>query len=208
MLGRGLRAFIAASMSVGLFVVVAAPQVSGATCTLTAPATVAVGTPMTISGSGFPASTSVDISLTLEGGTADEFAVQSDTGGAFQINLTPEPQDAGKTTVVATAGTTCSAQAIFTVTTPTPTATPKPTATQKPTATPKPTTAPKPTATAAPDGSAAGVTSGNATPPRTDEAPRPAERPSGVPLASWVLAGLVLVIGVGSLIATRRARGG
>jgi hypothetical protein len=34
------------------------------------------------------------------------------------------------------------------------------------------------------------------------------ERPAGTSLVAWVLAALILVMGVGGLIATRRVRGG
>jgi hypothetical protein len=84
-------------------------------CTLSAPAYVNVGTPLTIEGSGFPASTTVDIALSIQGGGSDAFSVQSDAAGSLQIALTPEAVDVGVTTIEATAGTTCTAQATYTV---------------------------------------------------------------------------------------------
>ena len=152
---------------------------AAATCTLTAPAKVAIGTPLSIVGSGFPVSSSVNISLTLNGGSPDEFAVQSDASGAFQINLTPEAADAGETTVVATAGADCTAQVVFTVGTSSAAATPKPA------------------------GSAPGT---GATAPQTDTAETVRPPATGTPLMAWLVAVLMLVIGVGGLIATRPAR--
>jgi hypothetical protein len=74
-----------------------------------------VGTQVTIEGAGFPASASVDISLEIQGGTSDEFTVQSDAAGALQLAFTPEDLDIGVTTVQATAGSACSAEVTYTV---------------------------------------------------------------------------------------------
>lgn len=155
------------------------------TCALSAPSTVRVGRPVAITGSGFPASTSIDISIGLEGATPDEFSVQSDGAGAFQIDLTPELADAGKTTVLAMVGTTCTAQAVFTVTGAT--ATPAPTA----------------EATSSPRASGAGATSN---PPRTD-AGAAVDRSADKSSTGWGLALLIILIGVGGLLTTRTTAG-
>ena len=211
MIAGRARILSATLLGLGLLIPLSVVPATAATCALSAPATVNVGTPLAIVGSGFPASTSIDISIGLEGATPDEFTVQSDGAGAFQISLTPEPADAGKTTVVATAGTTCSAQAVFTVTgataTPTPraTATPTPGATATPTpgatATPKPGATATPEATTPPSGSGADAT-GN--PPRTDAALSTVGQTADVPTIGWTLALLILLIGLGGVLATRR----
>jgi len=88
---------------------------AAADCTLSAPAYVNVGTQITIEGAGFPASTSVDISLKIQGGTSDEFTVQSDPTGALQFAFTPEDLDIGVTAVQASAGSACTAKVVYTV---------------------------------------------------------------------------------------------
>ena len=181
------RILVVTIFSVSLLTPLSVAPAAAATCTLTAPATVAVGTPLGIVGSGFPASSSVDISLTLEGSSPDEFAVQSDASGTFQISLTPEAADAGKTTVVATAGAGCTAQVVFTV------------GGSGGAVTPKPTQAPE--LTEAPAGAGA-----EATPPRSDAAATVQARTTATPLTAWLVAVLMLVIGLGGLIATRPAR--
>jgi hypothetical protein len=109
------RLLVAPVLAIGLLVSGNIRPVAAAGCTLSAPATGRVGMELAINGSGFPASASIDIELTVEGGNPDAFAVTSDASGAFVVNLTPEPIDVGKTTVVATAGSICSAQVQFTV---------------------------------------------------------------------------------------------
>ena len=183
MLGRA-RTLTGTIIALGLMASQAVGLAAAATCTLSAPATVQIGSPITILGSGFPVSSSIDVSIGLEGATADQFAVQSDGAGAFQLNLTPEPADAGKTTVLASAGATCSAQAIFTVT--------------------GPSALPTPEATTPPTGSGNGATG---TPPRTDAAPVTVGQTTGVPVIGWTLALLLLVIGFGGALATRRTDG-
>jgi hypothetical protein len=89
--------------------------VAAADCTLSAPAYVNVGNQLTIEGSGFPASTSVDIDLAIVGGTSDAFSLQTDAAGSLQIALVPEDVDIGVTTVQATAGSTCTASVTYTV---------------------------------------------------------------------------------------------
>lgn len=156
---------------------------AAATCTLAAPATVAIGTPLAIVGSGFPASSTVDVSLTIEGGSPDQFTAQSDANGAFQINLIPEAADAGTTTVVATAGAGCTARVVFTVGASTAAATPEPEPTE------------------------AGATADAEAPaPRTDVAATVRAGATGAPLTAWLVAVLMLAVGLGGLIATRPAR--
>lgn len=192
--------FASATVIASLFALLLAAPVAVAAdgCTLTAPATVKVGTPLSINGSGFPVSSSVDISLTLAGGTPDEFAVQSDAGGAFVISLTPEPEDVGSTTVVAKAGTVCTAQVTFTVTGAAPTPAPTPT--------PAPSSGTE--ATAAPGGDVGGATGGNgeATPPRSDTTVTAAGPSAGPSPTLWALALIILAIGVGGLVVTGRSR--
>jgi hypothetical protein len=181
-----------------LLLLLAAPAADAADgCTLTAPATVKVGTPMNIDGSGFPASSTIDISLTLEGGTPDEFPVQSDTSGAFRLSLTPEPEDVGTTTVVATAGTVCTARTAFTVTGATPT--------PAPTATPAPSSSSAPGATTSPGGDVGGAAGGAASPPRSDTSVEAAGSSWQTSPTLWALALLVLSLGVAGLILTRQS---
>jgi hypothetical protein len=211
MLGRALRAAAAASLSAGLFLTAAAAPAAAATCALSAPATINVGTPFSILGSGFPANTSVDVSMTLAGGTPDEFTVQSAADGGFQIDMTPEPQDAGKTTVVASVSGGCTATAVFTVVSLTPSATPKPTAaasaTPKPTAsstpTPKPAGAtPRPSASGVVDAAAGG---GSSTPPRTDVATA-GGTPAGASRLALELGALLVLLGVAVFLGSALVR--
>ena len=110
-----IRIVAAPAFAVGLLVSLWVAPAAAADCALSAPSTVKVDAPLAINGSGFPASSIVDIELTVEGGTTDQFSVQSDAAGGFQISLTPEAADAGRTTIVATAGSACSAQVVSTV---------------------------------------------------------------------------------------------
>lgn len=148
-----------------------------ATCTLTTSGTAAIGTPIAIQGSGFPATAGIDVSLAIGGGATDSFTVQSDASGAFLINLVPEIADVGTTTVTATAGTTCSAKIEYTVLAADQTIAP----------------------TAAPEAA------GGATPPHTDAALNGKET-AGLPLTAWVIGILSFVIGTSGLIATRQAK--
>lgn len=147
-----------------------------ATCAMTAPGTAEIGTPIAIEGSGFPASTGIDVSLAIEGGATDNFTVQSDASGAFLISLTPESADVGKTTVAAIAGTTCSAQVEYTVLGAGETIAP----------------------TAAP-------AAGGATAPHTD-ATSTRRGTVELPLTALVIGILSFVIGTGGVIATRQAK--
>ena len=112
---RRARILAGSTFVLGLLVSVLVSPVAAATCALSAPPTVKIGTPLAIKGSGFPASSTIDVALTIEGGTPDAFTVTSDAAGAFQISLTPEAADLGKTTVVTTAGSTCSAKVTYAV---------------------------------------------------------------------------------------------
>lgn len=180
---RRARTLAGSTFMLGLLVSAWVSPVAAADCALSAPATVRVGTPLTINGSGFPVSSAIDVTLTIEGGTPDRFTATSNAAGAFRISLTPEKADLGKTTVVATAGSTCSAQVIYTIVSSSPTA----------------------TATAAPRASGAAA-SGRPTAPRTDAAPPAGDRSPGERLDAWLLAIGALVIGAGGLIATGPSR--
>lgn len=92
-----------------------ATPVAAADCTLTAPAYVNVGTPLTIEGSGFPVSTTVDVEIAIEGGASDAFTVQTDPAGSLEIALTLEAIDIGLTTVRATDGADCTAEVVYAV---------------------------------------------------------------------------------------------
>ncbi len=175
------RTLAGSTFMLGLLVSAWVSPVAAADCALSAPATVRVGTPLAINGSGFPVSAAIDVTLTIKGGTPDQFTVTSDAAGAFRISLTPEKADLGKTTVVATAGSTCSAQVIYTI------------------------VAAAPTATAAPRASAA-TASGRPIAPRTDAAPPAGDRSPGERLDAWLLAVAVVVIGTCGLVATRPRR--
>lgn len=177
-----LRVLFAASIAIGLLLPLSAIPAAAATCTLNAPARVQVGDPLAIAGSGFPASSSIDISISLEGASPDEFAVQSDGTGAFQVSLTPESTDVGTTTVVATAGATCSARVIYVVSL-------GATSTAEP-------------AASTPPKSSSGVSGG---PPRTDAVGAQAGLQPDVPVGGLRLAILMVVLGCAGLLATRRA---
>lgn len=189
--------YASAAVIAGLFVLLlAAPAgVAADSCTLIAPATVKVGTPLSINGTGFPANSNVDIALTLEGGTPDEFAVQSDASGAFVISLTPEAADVGTSTIVARAGTVCTAQTTFTVTGAAPTPAPTPT----------PARSASPEGTATPSGVVGGATGVDATPPRSDTSEMGGGWSAGTSPTLWAFALLILAIGVGGLAATARS---
>jgi len=127
---RRLRVLTRAAFAAGLLATSLAAPVEAADCALSAPATVNVGSTFTIEGSGFPASTSIDIDFAIDGGASDAFSVQSDATGALQIALVPEDIDIGVTTVQATAGSTCTASVTYTVLAAG--ATPPPAATESP----------------------------------------------------------------------------
>ena len=109
------RAFVGSSIvSTGLLLLTVGPA-GAATCTLTAPASVAIGDALTVEGSGFPASTAIDVTITVADASPDTFTTQSDAAGTFAVVLTTEPSDKGQTTVAATAGPGCSDQVVISV---------------------------------------------------------------------------------------------
>ena len=75
---RRARTLAGSTFLLGLLVSALVSPVAAAECALSAPATVKVGTPLAINGSGFPASSTIDVALTIEGGTPDAFTVTSD----------------------------------------------------------------------------------------------------------------------------------
>jgi hypothetical protein len=174
---RQLRIVVGSISSATLLLSVFVTPVAAA-CALSGPASVDIGSALTITGSGFPATTTVDVSMTVDGGSPDEFTVESDGVGGFAINLTPEAADAGLTTVVATAGAGCTAQVIIGVGVPAPAVTAQPTS----------------------DAEAADA------PPRTDaDAITTSSAPASHP-AAWLLAAIMILLGLGGLFATRPAR--
>jgi len=182
--GRRTRALITSAFLVSGVVSVAVSPVGAATCTLTGPASVSIGSTLTIEGAGFPASTAVDVSITIEGGSPDEFSAQSDSAGAFQINLMPEAADEGITTVVASAGAGCSAQVVVAVGTTAEGGAPEPS-----------------------DAGAAGEGSEStgAQPPATDGDPLAPSTRARPGVTAW-LALILLSAGIGGLLFTRSAR--
>lgn len=115
MVTRRTRILAGTTLLLAVLAVTGAPTVAAADCALSAPEYVNVGTELAIEGSGFPASTSIDVDLAIEGGASDAFSVQSDANGSLQIALVPEDIDIGVTTVQATAGSTCTASVTYTV---------------------------------------------------------------------------------------------
>lgn len=172
-----LRALVSSILVSSGFILLTVGPGAAATCTLTAPASVAIGSDLTISASGFPASSAVDISITIEGKTPDTFTTQSDAAGTFEINLQLEASDKGLTTVVASAGAGCKAQVEVAVGTTV--------------STPEPTTD-------------SGVAAGGGAPPTTDAAPA-LTGSTGPGSAIW-LGLLLLAIGIGGLIVSKPVR--
>jgi hypothetical protein len=179
---RKVRIVAVAGLMAGTLLPTWAGPAAAADCTLSAPSYVNVGTPITIQGAGFPASTSVDIAFSLDGTASDSFTVQSTDAGALQLALTPEDIDVGVTTVRATAGTACSAQVTYTVLAAGAT--------------------PPPSATAAPE--ATSGTGAAPTAPRTDAA-KVAGGGGWSGSAVW-LALVLVAVGGGGLFSTRSAR--
>jgi hypothetical protein len=177
-------AIVACGLLMGLTTL---PVAAAGGCSLTAPNAIRVGDPLSITGSGFPATWMVDVSLTLDGGSPDAFTVDSTAGGDIQITLTPEAADIGHTTVVATANSTCSATVEFTVVGATATLPPERTATPG-------------------DDSGTG-SNGGGTAPRTDSAAPGAAGSDALPPTAWLIGVLSLLIGIAGLVATRPARG-
>jgi hypothetical protein len=214
------RILIVTILSGGLLTLLWAASSTAASCTLSAPASVQVGQTFALVGSGFPASSSVSISMTVEGSAPIVFPKHVDTTGAFQVSLTPGASDTGKMTIVATAGTVCTEHVTVTVGTSKGASTPAPTkaiaaATPKTAATPAPShalaaTNPKAAATptpsharaaATPRGAVAGATGAPPTDAMSDGSGKP-----DAPLTAWLVSGLLVVLGLGGLIATRSAR--
>lgn len=183
MVARHVRILVGSVFSATLLACSLVVPVAAAECVLVAPATANVGSPLTIEGTGFPVSSQVDIALSVQGGPSDAFTVQSSANGELHINLTPEDTDAGVTTVTATAGSTCTAEVVFTVLGVGETAPP----------------------TTEPDGSAAGE-GAEPTAPRTDLSSVQGELTASLPGSAWFLALLILAIGMWGLIAGRSAR--
>lgn len=180
MIARRLRRISTLTVGGGLLALLFAAPAAAADCVLSAPATVDIGSNLAIAGSGFPASTAVDVSISIEGGATDDLTVQSNASGAFTLNLTPESADQGVTTVVATSGADCRAEVVIGVGVPAP---------------------------AAEGGDeAAGEAGGaGAGAPRTDSVFGGA--PTGErPLVLWLVAGVLLGLGIGGRYASRPAR--
>jgi hypothetical protein len=176
------RMLVAAAVAIALLVGSRPTPVEAAECRLSAPATSTVGTILTVNGSGFPAVSSVEIVLTTKGQAPQDFSVQTDSSGNLAFSLTPEAADLGETTVVATAGSTCSVQVQITILAKGQAA---PTATAK-------------AARATPDHAA--------TVPSTDAASNDLNI-IGSGGSAWLAGGFLLLLGVIGLLATRPARG-
>jgi hypothetical protein len=95
----------------GLLSMALAGPTAAAECALSAPESVSIGSVLAIDGTGFTASSMIDVAVTLDGQAADAFPASSDATGAIHLSLTPEATDAGRTTFVATDPGGCSAQA-------------------------------------------------------------------------------------------------
>ena len=175
------RILAGSALLMSLLAATSAGPAAAAECALSAPDYVNVGTPLTIEGSGFPASTSVDIDFSIEGGASDAFTVQSNADGTFQIALTPEGVELGVTSLRATAGSACTARATYTVLA----------AGETP-----------PVATAPDDSSGTGAEPGA---PSTD-AETAVGLDSSSTLAPWLLAFTFVAVGSAGLFATRSTR--
>lgn len=163
-----------------LLAFVQAGPVAAADCQLSAPASVEIGADLSIQGSGFPASSAVDITLSIEGGGSDELVAQTNADGQFSITLTPEVADRGLTTVVATAGSGCRAEVVIGVGVPAP--------------------------TTEPGESTGGAAGESDSPPRTDGLVGSTQPTGSMPLALWFLAGALIGLGLGSRYASRPSR--
>lgn len=173
---RRIRILLGPGIAAGVLATLLAAPVAAADCVLTAPAAVNVGDALTIEGTGFPASTSIDIELSIDGSAVDSFTQQSDASGNLSISLTPEDADLGTTRVVATAGSTCTAEVTYVVLAAGETLPP----------------------TAEPEGDAGA----GATAPRTD-ASGITESPNGTNGITAALAIVLLAIGAAGLVSTR-----
>lgn len=181
---RRTRILAGAALLGSLLATMWAGPAAAADCTLSAPAYVNVGDPLAIAGSGFPVSSDVDITFSVEGSETDAFTVQSDANGELQIALTPEDIDTGETTVTATAGTACTARVVYTVLAAG--ATPPPQPTEEPA-----------------DDSGTGS---EPTAPRTDTASAVRDGHGWSFPAAWALAATILALGAAGLFLTRSTR--
>lgn len=181
---RRVRVLTGSALLWSLLAVASAAPVAAADCALSAPAYVNVGDPLAIAGSGFPVSSNVDVTFSVEGSEIDAFTLQSDANGAIQIVLTPEDVDIGDTTVTAAAGAACTAQVEYTVLAAG--ATPFPQATDDPA-----------------DDSG---TASEPTTPSTDAAPAVMDGDSRSIATTWALAAAILALGAGGLFLTRSTR--
>ena len=169
-----------------------APSAAAATCAISAPTSVNVGSGVTISGSGFPAGSSVGITVKINNGDPDSFSVAADATGAFTMQLTTEASDIGRTSVKASVAGGCSDQLVYAVV--------------DPNAPPPPAT-PEPASGGAAAGGAAGTgaVADESGPPRTDAAMSAADAPTSTASLLLVVGVLVFVIGFGGLVTTRPA---
>ena len=165
-------------LAIGLLASSGGQVLAAGSCALSAPASVRVGDQVVIRGTGFPAATAVDVTLSIAGGSPDALSVQSDPAGGLAITLTPEPADVGTTTVTARAGSACSATTKFTVV-----------GAAGAAPTPEPT----------PAASLAAPSSAPSTAPRTDAVAVAARLPGTGDPSPWLLALICLGVGLGSL---------
>jgi hypothetical protein len=175
---RAMRVAAPSITSLALLLGLVPASVLAADCSLDGPHAINVGDDLSIEGAGFPASSSVAITVTIAGGSADQFSVQSNNAGEIVLALTPESADEGTMTVTAESGSDCSARLevqIVAAGAPLP---------------------PEPTAT----GETAGAGEGGP-PPRTD-AGAPVSG-AGLP---WVLGAIVLGVGALGLLLGRVPR--
>jgi hypothetical protein len=173
----------AALLALGLAGSVVGVVGAAGSCALSAPPSVRVGEPLKIDGTGFPTNTTVDVTLSVQGGGSDAFSVKSNASGAIQISLTPEAAYVGVTPVKATAGSICSATVTLTVLAANG-------------------GAPAPAASAA-TGAAAEATPRSSRAPRTDTMPANGATPARWPPNAWVLALACIGLGLGSLLVAR-----
>ncbi|MBI3748724.1 MAG: hypothetical protein HY262_07755 [Chloroflexi bacterium] len=184
MLARLLSIVSGAALAVGL-PGTAGPGFGAGGCVPNAPSSARVGSPLEIRGTGFPASSAVDVTFVVDGGTPDAFSIQSEATGRLSISLTPEAADEGVTTVTATSGSACSATVTFTVVGP---------------------NDPAPTSAPAASQAAAGTSTAPSSAPRTDTVLAASTDAAVGSSAPWLLALGCLAIGIGSLAAARRRR--
>jgi len=202
MLGRWWRLLLVPVLACSMLMTVATAPVLGAGCTLTAPAApVPVGTQVSIVGSGFPADIDVAVTLTNAAAAPVDLTAHSDASGAFLLSLQVDTGDVGSTSVTASAGTGCTAQAVLVVTaasTGTPAASVAPSAIASPAAAASPSGAP-----AAVVSSPAGSKSTMRPLAATNAAPQPPSEGSSLPSMLILLGLVVLAIGVAGWLGIR-----